>query len=166
MQPKYQIVASWSRGRSATAKPRPSFVKDGKVKLETLDLIHQQHEFRVTEMVSFEGRVLAIPAVLSLICFLSYSSQYLFTNLAPRPLTTKQSIYFNISLIALLISYARAILTDPGRVPNTLVDASKDQNLLGQGESNVLARERWCRVCQQHKPPRSHHCRVCKRYCS
>lgn len=115
-------------------------------------------------MVSFDSRILAIPAVLTLIFFLSYSSQYLFISLAPRPLTTKESVYFNISLVSLLICYARAILTNPGRVPNTIIDASKDQISLGQGESNVLAKQRWCRVCQQHKPPRSHHCRVCKRY--
>ena|ERR1700761_1063258 len=115
-------------------------------------------------MPVFNGRILTIPAVLLLISFLSFSSQYLFLILEPTPLTLKESVYFNISIAALLICYARAILTDPGRIPSTEADVSNGPPTLGEGELRVLAKQRFCRVCKQRKPPRSHHCRVCKRY--
>jgi palmitoyltransferase len=114
-------------------------------------------------MVSFNGRKLTVPLFLSFITFLAYSSQYLFLSLEPQPLSLKQTISFNINFIILLICYARTLLTDPGRIPPTESPLTGGREL-SDGESRVLAKQRWCRVCNQRKPPRSHHCRICKRY--
>ena len=99
---------------------------------------------------------LAVPGVLSLIGFLSFSSQWLFTRIDPGPLTRQQTITFNSLIAVLLICYARAVLTHPGRVPQDWrpADAPTDTH---------SARQRWCRKCKAYKPPRAHHCKICKR---
>jgi hypothetical protein len=80
-------------------------------------------------------RSLAVPSVCLLICFLAYSSQYLFYRLDPGPLTTGESLLFNSLVAAVWLSYERACRTDPGRLPRNLAAAG------GAGEQNgVLAR--------------------------
>jgi palmitoyltransferase len=107
-------------------------------------------------------QALAIPGVLCLICFLSFSSQYLFRSLPPRPLSRDEVILFNITILFLLISYVRSVWTNPGRVQNR---KSKDEDVAnGSGERHHLPNKRWCRKCEQIKPPRAHHCKVCQRY--
>lgn len=99
---------------------------------------------------------LAVPAVLLLISFLGYSSQYLFQFIEPQPLTQRELFRFNLLLAALLISYARACTTDPGRLP-VEVKATDPE------ERNVEWRARWCRKCNSPKFPRAHHCKTCGR---
>jgi palmitoyltransferase len=103
----------------------------------------------------------SIPAVLVLIGFLSYPSQYLLHHLGPRPLESSESILFNCSVALLLVSYWRSIRADPGRVP-----LEKDAQKPADTAAGRLAaaKRRWCRVCESPKPPRAHHCKVCKRY--
>ncbi|KIX01631.1 uncharacterized protein Z518_09357 [Rhinocladiella mackenziei CBS 650.93] len=88
--------------------------------------------------------------VVVLIAFLSYSSQYLFYRIEPGPLTQKEKIVFNALVACIWICYARACITDPGRVPLDWADATE-------------TRQRYCRKCEAIKPPRSHHCKVCQR---
>lgn len=102
-------------------------------------------------------RRLAVPTVCCLIGFLAYGSQLLFEHIKPGPLTTQQRLVFNTLVAYIWISYARAILTDPGHVPTTW----KPEQLSEDGES--LFRQRHCRKCAALKPPRAHHCKVCKR---
>jgi palmitoyltransferase len=99
---------------------------------------------------------LAVPAVLSLIFFLSFSSQWLFSKTEPGPLNTKEYVAFNSLIVVLLICYARAVLTDPGHVP---ADWKPSEDVKGTS----LARQRWCRKCKAFKPPRAHHCKICNR---
>jgi palmitoyltransferase len=112
----------------------------------------------------FNVRILPIPASIILVSSLSFSSQYLFYSLDPGPLTSGQSWLMNINTALVFICYARAILTDAGRLVGKVKEAYGDKKYLSlsEGESRVLAKQRWCRICEQPKPPRSHHCRVCK----
>lgn len=110
---------------------------------------------------------LAVPGVLTLVSFLAYSSQYLFLSLEPHPLTRKQTAVFNILVICLLLCYARACLTDPGRVtkgwtPETSTDEDVPISTASDG-ALTKGRQRWCRKCEAAKPPRAHHCKVCNR---
>ncbi|GAM86308.1 hypothetical protein ANO11243_043200 [Dothideomycetidae sp. 11243] len=100
-----------------------------------------------------------------LVSFLNIASQILFRYIDPAPLTTSQTIKFNIFTAGLFICYFRTWLIDPGRIP-------KDWHLKngdGKGEKEGLlkdeseARRRWCRKCEMPKPPRAHHCRSCGR---
>ena len=98
---------------------------------------------------------LAIPGVLCLISFLSFSSQSLFSRIDPGPLSREETITFNSLIAVLLFCYARAVLTDPGHVP-------KGWNPADAPSGVEEARQRWCRKCKAYKPPRAHHCKICK----
>ncbi|KIW65309.1 hypothetical protein PV04_07580 [Phialophora macrospora] len=105
----------------------------------------------------------AVPAVVTLVAFLSYSSQYLFSHTEPGPLTFKQKVTFNALVACIWISYARACTADPGRIPlDWKPDEAEDIDSAGPREK-AASRRRYCRKCEAIKPPRSHHCRVCKR---
>ncbi|KAF2201446.1 zf-DHHC-domain-containing protein [Delitschia confertaspora ATCC 74209] len=106
-----------------------------------------------------EWSKLAVPSVCVLISFLAYSSQFLFLYLEPHPLERKQVIRFNVLLICLWISYARAVLTDPGTIPVKKGDGKANE----EDERAGVKTRRWCRKCEAVKPPRAHHCKVCKR---
>ncbi|ETN37375.1 uncharacterized protein HMPREF1541_08366 [Cyphellophora europaea CBS 101466] len=102
---------------------------------------------------------LAVPGVVVLIAFLSYSSQLLFEYLAPGPLSKHQKIRFNVLVACIWISYARTCRTDPGRVPEYWLRDQAEE----KADAERKPRTRYCRKCDAIKPPRSHHCKVCKR---
>ncbi|KAF1808659.1 zf-DHHC-domain-containing protein [Eremomyces bilateralis CBS 781.70] len=100
---------------------------------------------------------IAIPSVLTLISFLAYSSQYLFSHIDPRPLSGPEFLRFNALLLCLLICYYRACSTNPGVIPANWAEKKEDETT-AKG-----SRVRWCRKCEAPKAPRSHHCKICKR---
>ncbi|KAL3649464.1 putative protein S-acyltransferase 14 [Castilleja foliolosa] len=79
-------------------------------------------------------------------------------------------IFFHCLLVMLLWSYFTAVFTDPGGVPpNWRPEADEER-----GDNDPLTateyppdsengRVRYCRKCNQLKPPRCHHCSVCGR---
>lgn len=93
----------------------------------------------------------AIPAVCLLIGFLGYFSQFILHDefLEPGPPSRSETILFNGLLLTLWYTYARTVMTDPGRYifPEKVIEA----------------KGRWCNKCAAPKPPRSHHCRHCRR---
>jgi len=103
-------------------------------------------------MLDLRLHTVAVPVVLVLIGFLSFSSQLLFSHISPGPLNTREAATFNVAVACLLICYARACLTDPGKVVSN--------NGRMEGGRNGP----WCTRCDAPKPPRSHHCRICKRF--
>jgi ribosomal protein L40E len=105
---------------------------------------------------------LAVPVVTLLIALLSYGSQLLFPLLDPGSLESSQSYKFNILVACIWISYARAIITDSGRVPpGWTPDQTEVVSRAKVGQ--VTPRQRYCRKCDAVKPARSHHCKICKR---
>jgi len=90
--------------------------------------------------------------------------------------------YLALQLAMLLWSYFSVVLTDPGSVPPNWRPATVDEEsgeaipltssefnnpILSLQQSSSLAdsgnpRIRYCRKCNQLKPPRCHHCSVCK----
>lgn len=75
----------------------------------------------------------------------------------------------------LLWSYFSVVVTDPGGVPagwRPELDIEKDDGnqpataeanpSFSAGDSSAHHGVRYCRKCNQYKPPRSHHCSVCK----
>jgi palmitoyltransferase len=107
---------------------------------------------------------LAIPAASVLICFLSYSSQFLFLSIEPEPLDLEQTLWFNALVLCIWISYIRACKTDPGRVPSDWQPAKGSPQSKQPEVDETSGRTRWCRRCEASKPPRSHHCKTCKRW--
>lgn len=124
---------------------------------------------------------LAIPAVLFLISFLAFSSQFLFAYLAPGPPSRRQSLIFNTLVACLLFTYYKSCATNPGFVPKDWVPwdiledadgykaqakASIDGQRSDEKQELHNGRRKWCRKCEVVKPPRTHHCKICGRYYS
>lgn len=109
-------------------------------------------------------RSLAVPSVCLLICFLAYSSQYLFYHLEPGPLSTNEAIWFNLVVAGTWWSYERACRVDPGRLPKSIADSSLESPVVQNEDSRSQPRRgRWCKKCEAVKPRRAHHCRQCGR---
>lgn len=102
---------------------------------------------------------LAPPAVTSLVAFLAFSSQWLFCYVEPGPLRKGDAYIFNGLVASLLIAYWRTCYTDPGRIPHNW-----HETIYEKEDALAAQRLRWCRKCEAYKPPRAHHCKVCKRY--
>ncbi|CCU80087.1 zinc finger protein [Blumeria hordei DH14] len=98
---------------------------------------------------------LAIPAVSVLIIFLAYTPQYLFFYIEPGPLNLSEAILFNLLVLGVWWCYGRACTVSaapPGWVRRALAQTDAPDSLLTR---------RWCKQCQNIKPPRAHHCRSC-----
>ena len=103
---------------------------------------------------------LALPAVVALISFLAYGSQFLFRYIEPYALGMRQTISFNVLVACIWITYAQASFTNPGWVSPVL---SQDHST-PENQSSSQRVSRWCRKCEALKPPRAHHCKVCQRW--
>ncbi|KAL2023619.1 hypothetical protein VTK56DRAFT_1776 [Thermocarpiscus australiensis] len=127
--------------------------------------------------------LLYIPAVCALIAFQGYYSQYLFNtnpDLAPGPLTRRQSLTFNALLLCVWWTYYRACTVDPGRYVFPAASSSSSSSSADPApdpdpgptststshlhNTNKPPRPwRWCKKCAAPKPLRAHHCRHCGR---
>jgi len=101
---------------------------------------------------------LAVPGVTALVCFLAFTSQYLFHHIEPGPLRRGDAYLFDALVACLLICYWRTCFTDPGKIPKDWHERFVDRS-----DAQAPQRQRWCRKCEAFKPPRAHHCKTCKR---
>ncbi|CAG8978593.1 hypothetical protein HYALB_00011743 [Hymenoscyphus albidus] len=129
---------------------------------------------------------LAIPAVCTLIFFLSYTSQILFHYLEPGPLLWEETLWFNGFVLCIWWTYDRACTVDPAprgwvnRVVGQVLEQETEcantgvEEKIGSEESSSEEVEeeeevkipkgmRWCKKCKAIKPPRAHHCKKCSR---
>ena len=114
-------------------------------------------------MAAFHVEALAYPGVVSLVSFLAYSSQWLFYNIQPGPLRKGEVYIFNVLVGALLICYTRTCFTDPGRIPSDWHEHIETKDEDARVAAEASSRQRYCRKCEMPKPPRAHHCKICKR---
>ncbi|KAL5716972.1 protein S-acyltransferase [Ranunculus cassubicifolius] len=103
--------------------------------------------------------------------FTYYSTLFIF--MAELKAGLINALLFTFFVFMCLLSFILSVVTDPGQVPSTFLPDIEDQQQLSVEEqqqqqqasstnSNVL-NKRYCDKCSAYKPPRSHHCRVCKR---
>ncbi|GLT93236.1 hypothetical protein SLE2022_110370 [Rubroshorea leprosula] len=75
------------------------------------------------------------------------------------------AIIFTFLAFLCLFSFSVCVLTDPGHVPASYVpdveDAATSNQKLKKDANGVQLR--LCDKCSTYKPPRAHHCRVCRR---
>ncbi|GAV76567.1 zf-DHHC domain-containing protein [Cephalotus follicularis] len=74
------------------------------------------------------------------------------------------AVAFTAVALVCSFTYAVSIVTDPGRVPHTFMPDVEDAH---NNPIHEIKRKggdlRYCQKCSHYKPPRAHHCRVCKR---
>jgi len=91
-----------------------------------------------------------------------------------------QAVASQLLFAIFAVCFVRAIMTDPGSVPQTVEWSGRSQasqaasstskqsgesSLLDKPKSNevkVTGERRFCKWCDQYKPDRCHHCRVCR----
>ncbi|KAF5206297.1 Palmitoyltransferase pfa4 [Thalictrum thalictroides] len=129
---------------------------------------------------------LPIIVVLSAIGFMYYTTVFVFID-DWFGLKTSQglmnAVAFTSMALMCLVTYGIAIVKDPGQVPETFVPDIEDSEtpiheikrkcprsgIYESSNSSQVSRVheggdlRFCQKCSHHKPPRAHHCRVCKR---
>ncbi|KAK3034266.1 hypothetical protein RJ639_032201, partial [Escallonia herrerae] len=70
---------------------------------------------------------------------------------------------FTAVTLMCLSNYAVAIFTDPGRVPSAFAPDIEDAGNPIHEIKRKGGDLRYCQKCSHYKPPRAHHCRVCRR---
>lgn len=131
---------------------------------------HVPHEGCIVRLLNNKMPVytsqLAIPVVIILISFLAYGSQIFFDLTESSSISLQQRVAFNACVICTLVSYLRACLTDPGRVPSEWVPNDLRNTISSYKFDKPESKQRRCRKCPGNtlKPPRSHHCKSCQRY--
>ncbi|KAH9932044.1 zf-DHHC-domain-containing protein [Epithele typhae] len=101
----------------------------------------------------------------SLIGFIAYSSQiFVIWPWYGRVLSIELIqllLPFNVLVGLLLWNYRLCVITEPGHVPSTWRPDFQDED--GYEVKKLTRGPRYCRSCENYKPPRAHHCRQCKR---
>ncbi|KAF0923922.1 hypothetical protein E2562_007762 [Oryza meyeriana var. granulata] len=73
------------------------------------------------------------------------------------------AVAFTALAATCVATYAVAVCRDPGRVPPSFQPDVEDVGSPLQEIKRKGGDLRYCQKCGQYKPPRAHHCRVCKR---
>ncbi|XP_065617212.1 probable protein S-acyltransferase 16 isoform X2 [Quercus suber] len=73
------------------------------------------------------------------------------------------AVVFTFIALMCVFTYSVSVFTDPGRVPAAYAPDIEDS----ENPIHEIKRKggdlRYCQKCSHYKPPRAHHCRVCKR---
>ncbi|XP_073261417.1 probable protein S-acyltransferase 16 isoform X3 [Populus alba] len=109
---------------------------------------------------------LPITVVVLAIIYIYFSTIFVFIDgwfgLMSSPGILNAVVFTAVAFMS-LFSYAVAILMDAGRVPSTFMPDIEDSS----NQVHEIKRKggdlRYCQKCSHFKPPRAHHCRVCKR---
>ncbi|KAI9118816.1 hypothetical protein K1719_010261 [Acacia pycnantha] len=113
-------------------------------------------------------RFLSLPvmAVISLMAFVYYITVFILiddwvgSQSSPGMLNAS---FFTVLASFCLFSFLVCVLTDPGQVPSSyLPDVEGRENTNHANGKDSLEHKR-CDKCFTYKPPRTHHCRVCRR---
>ncbi|MQM17969.1 hypothetical protein Taro_050951 [Colocasia esculenta] len=107
------------------------------------------------------GRLLSLPvlAVVALMAFVHYATVYVFVEDwlgLGSSAGAFNAVAFSFLALLCLASFCAAVLVDPGYVPASFALDMED----ARGNGINL---KYCDKCSSYKPPRSHHCRICRR---
>ncbi|KAJ7950288.1 S-acyltransferase [Quillaja saponaria] len=109
---------------------------------------------------------LPVTAVVLSIAYIYLSSIFIFIDrwfgLMTSPGIINAVVFTAVALMC-IFNYAVAILRDPGRAPSTYMPDVEDAEIPMHETKRKGGDLRYCQKCSHYKPPRAHHCRVCKR---
>ncbi|KAA8516409.1 hypothetical protein F0562_016702 [Nyssa sinensis] len=109
---------------------------------------------------------LPVTVAATAIIYIYFSTLFVFIDqwfgLTSSPGIMNAVVFTAVALMC-IFNYSVAIFTDPGRVPSTFVPDIED----AENPIHEIKRKsgdlRYCQKCSHYKPPRAHHCRVCRR---
>ncbi|KAE8725089.1 putative protein S-acyltransferase 16 [Hibiscus syriacus] len=108
---------------------------------------------------------LPVTVVVSSIAFVYFCTVFVFIDrwfgLMTSPGIMNAFAFTGVSFMCVL-NYALAIIMDPGRVPSTFLPNIEDSSVTVHEIKRKGGDLRYCQKCSHFKPPRAHHCRVCK----
>lgn len=115
-------------------------------------------------------RFLSVPiiAVFLLLGFVYYITIFIFIKDWAGLQTSAgllNALIFTLLLCLCVFSFSVAVATDPGHVPSAYVPDVEDDSggASSDQELKKAAERRQCDKCSAYKPPRAHHCKVCRR---
>ncbi|OVA06982.1 zinc finger protein [Macleaya cordata] len=73
------------------------------------------------------------------------------------------ALVFTCFALMSFVSFVSCVLMDPGHVPSNFVPEIEVGEVSDQGTKKNGVNSRLCDKCSTYKPPRAHHCRVCRR---
>ncbi|XP_039028691.1 probable protein S-acyltransferase 16 isoform X2 [Hibiscus syriacus] len=106
-----------------------------------------------------------VTVVVFVITFVYFCTVFVFIHrwfgLMTSPGMVNALVYTSISVMC-VFNYAVAILADPGLVPSTYMPDIEDSTVSIHEIKRKGGDLRYCQKCSHFKPPRAHHCRICK----
>ncbi|KAB1219045.1 putative protein S-acyltransferase 15 [Morella rubra] len=113
-------------------------------------------------------RFLSIPvsAVFLLMCFVYYTTVFVFIEDwvgLQRSAGSFNALIFTFLCSICLFSFFACVLIEPGHVPSSYVPDIEETTGSDKEHEKNVAQLRRCDKCSTYKPPRAHHCRVCRR---
>ncbi|CAO2827051.1 unnamed protein product [Amaranthus hypochondriacus] len=104
--------------------------------------------------------------VVSAILYIYFTTIFVFIDrwfsLSTSPGIFNALVFTAVSAIS-TFNYVLAVFRDPGRVPSSFMVDIEDSDNTVQEVKRKSGDLRYCQKCSHYKPPRAHHCRVCKR---
>lgn len=113
-------------------------------------------------------RFLSIPIVLvfSLMSFVYYVTIFLLIDNwlgLQSSIGSLHALIFTFVASLCLFSFLVCILSDPGAIPSSYLPDVEENDSSDQEATKTGRNQRLCDKCSAYKPPRTHHCRVCKK---
>ncbi|XVE76388.1 hypothetical protein DITRI_Ditri12bG0168600 [Diplodiscus trichospermus] len=109
---------------------------------------------------------LPVIAAVSAIAFIYFCTVFIFIDrwfgLMTSPGVMNAFVFTGVAVLCVL-NYGFAIFADPGRVPFSFMPDIEDSGVPIHEIKRKGGDLRYCQKCSHFKPPRAHHCRVCKR---
>eukprot|EP00930_Biecheleria_cincta_P054388 TRINITY_DN4046_c0_g1_i1.p1 TRINITY_DN4046_c0_g1~~TRINITY_DN4046_c0_g1_i1.p1 ORF type:complete len:390 (+),score=53.21 TRINITY_DN4046_c0_g1_i1:126-1172(+) len=121
---------------------------------------------------SFWDAARVLPVAFVLVNIVSLYIIYSLFHLMPLLLNSEtfkegevQALIFNIVSFLMMLSYIRAVVTNPGNIPDETSAWEYAPGGAAQPETKEVkatGERRHCKWCAKYKPDRCHHCRVCR----
>ncbi|KAK8705136.1 hypothetical protein V6N13_048744 [Hibiscus sabdariffa] len=112
------------------------------------------------------GFSFSVTVVVSAIVFIYYCTVFIFIDRWLGLMTSPgimNAVAFTSVAFMCVLHYAFSIFADPGRVPSSFMPDIEDPEVPIHEIKRKGGDLRFCQKCSCFKPPRAHHCRVCKR---